>query len=61
MKVRALIRFNDLQANKFRKTDEVFEVTPKRLEELNSSQRVLVKVIEEEVKPKQKATKKVGD
>lgn len=56
MKVRTLIRFQDSQSNTLRMTGEIFEATPKRLEQINSSQHgELVEAIEEnkkEVKPK---------
>ena len=57
MKVRALKLFNDLQSNKLRKVGEIFEATPKRLGELNSSRRVLVEVIEEDKKTEKVETK----
>lgn len=37
MKVRALKLFNDLQSKKLRKVNEMFEVTAKRVEEINST------------------------
>lgn len=49
MKVKALKLFNDLKSKKLRKAGEIFEVTPKRAEELNSSPHgVLIEVIEKE-------------
>lgn len=47
MKVKALKLFNDLKSKKLRKAGEIFEVTPKRAEELNSGPHgVLIEVIE---------------
>jgi len=59
MKVKALKLFNDLKSKKLRKAGEIFEVTPKRAEELNSSPHgVLIEVIEEKAEAKPKNTKK---
>jgi hypothetical protein len=62
MKVRALKMFNDLQSNRLRKAGEEFEVSQKRLEEINSSHNeALIVVIEEDKKQeniKGKSTKK---
>ena len=49
MKVRALKLFNDLQSKKLRKSGEIFEVSAKRVEQLNStSHGTLIEVLEEE-------------
>ena len=37
MKVRVLRTFNDVKGNKIRKKGEVFEVTKKRYDEINST------------------------
>lgn len=65
MKVRTLKLFNDLQSKKLRKANEIFEVSEKRLGEINStSYGTLVEVIEEdkktEVKNIKKSPRKVG-
>ena len=57
MKVKALRLFNDLKAGKLRKKNEIFEVTQKRAEDLNSGPHgVLIEVID---KPKRKVNKNV--
>lgn len=47
MKVRALRTFNDVKGNKIREKGEMFEVTKKRYEEINSTK---YGVLVEEVK-----------
>ena len=59
MRVRTLIRFSDLNANKVREVGDEFEVTNVRLNEINSaSNSVLVEVIKEKKATKPRATKK---
>lgn len=49
MKVKVLRNFKDLKENKFRETNEVFEATKERVEEINSTPHgALVEVIEED-------------
>jgi hypothetical protein len=49
MKVKALTMFNDLKSNTIRKVGEIFDVIPKRAEELNSGPHgVLIEVIDKE-------------
>lgn len=58
MKVRALMLFNDLKSKKLRKAGEIFEVTPKRAEELNSGPHgVLIELLRKQNQrtPKRKA------
>lgn len=59
MKVRTLKLFNDLQTKKLRKVNEIFEVTAKRVDEINSTRYgTLVEVIEEDkIKEKANQTK----
>lgn len=64
MRVRTLIRFNDLKENKVREANSEFEASKERVEHINStSYGVLVEVVKEEkketvkentVKPKKK-------
>ena len=62
MKARTLTRFNDLKENIIREIGDVFEVTAKRVEQINSTHcGTLVEVIEEakkETEPKKSTTKK---
>lgn len=47
MKVKALTTFNDLKTNIIRKNGEIFDITPKRAEEINSGPHgVLIEVID---------------
>lgn len=49
MKVKALRTFNDVKGKTIRKKDEIFEVTKKRFEEINSTK---YGILVEEVKEK---------
>lgn len=59
MRVRTLIRFSDLNANKVREVGDEFEVTKARLDEINSASKVaLVEVVKEKKVTKPRTTKK---
>ena len=60
MKARALKRFYDLKEKSIREVGDEFEVTAKRVDEINSTPSgTLIEVIKE--KKKRKSTKKAGD
>lgn len=52
MEARVLRTFNDVKGNKIRKTGEIFEVTKKRYEEINSTKhgQLVEEIKEKEVK-----------
>ena len=51
MKVKVLKTFKDLKEQKVRKKDEIFDVTKKRFEEINSTEHgTLVREVKEETR-----------